>query len=115
MKTLRLTLLMEPEMSVADLAGLFGDFTWLSGVHRYIEFKFDNIKMLTGLQLQGICKLLESYEGVQPFKFKMFHLFDDTNQSYSPIRLECWSGEWQVINADTSAQLNKSRNLLTLI
>ena len=116
MKTLRMTVLIEPGVSKAELANMFGSFEEFTITNRYIQFQFNNIKMLTGLQIRGICKLIQNYELTNSvLRFKMLHLFDDRDKSYSPVNIQCWSGEWRVVVTDTGIEVNKSKNLLTLI
>lgn len=111
-----MTILIEPGVSKAELANIFGKFQEFTITNRYIQFQFNNVRMLTGLQVQGICKLLQNYESsTTVLRFKMFHLFDSNDLTYSPVNIQCWSGEWRVVSSDNGIELNKSRNLSTLI
>jgi len=117
MKTLRLSIKLEPDTSVAELANLFGDyftFTPESGGGKYVQFEFKHIRMLTGHSIRGVVRLLEGYEAKKPIAVKMFHLFDDTNKQPAPVFLLFEKDIWQVITTD-GAVMNTSISLLKLI
>lgn len=118
MKSLRLTVLLDNNVSKADLANTFGNFTEINLSNKYLQFKFESTRMLTAMQISPIYKLIESYEKQhgQKLHFKMFHLYDDDDDSYSPISLQCLGGEvWTITSSNSGADLHSSPNLLTLI
>ncbi len=122
MKTLLLTILLEEGMSIADLTNTFGKYTLLRSErgYRYMQFRFSNVKMLTASQLAPVYNLVRTFEGTKPFKFKMFHLHDNNDDSHSPIyiqwlvphRTKC--GIWSMISSTTDATLSSSPNLFAL-
>lgn len=108
---------MEPQTSKAELANTFGDLQEIAKpANQYAQFRFDNIKVLTPVQLMPIYNLLLSYEQRHGLlRFKMFHLYDDNDNTHSPISLQACKGVWAVINSATGIEMNSGVNLLTLL
>src|SRR4051812_8165789 len=122
MKNLRLTVYLNEDTSTADLANTFGQFEIIYPEKpgfdngRYVQFRFDNVRMLTSAQLTHIYNLILTYEkSYGSLKFKMLHLFDDADGSASPIVLHCFRGTWAVVSNVTGNEMQSSTNLLTLI
>ncbi len=117
MKSLRLTILLSPTTSRADLANTFGDFEEITKpVYRYAQWRFESVKMLTAMQLMPIYNLILSYEGRHgELLFKMLHLYDSVDNTYSPISLQQLKGVWSVMSSTTGNTVNTSTNLLLLI
>lgn len=110
-------MLLEPEKSKAELANTFGDLKEITmPVYKWAQFRFDNVRMLTSNQLMPVYNLLLSYEQHHgQLKFKMFHLYDDNDNTYSPISLQAYKGLWAVTSSATGMDMNTSTNLLTLL
>lgn len=118
MKYLKLTIVLEEGHSKADLANIFGEPLEINLTFKYLQFSFQEVKMLTAIQLTPIYNLIASYEKQYGRKllFKMFHLEDTSEQLFSPISIQCFRGEsWAIISSTTDKELASSSNLLTLI
>jgi hypothetical protein len=118
LKYLKLTILQDNSISKAELANTFGAFEPIvteSNVFKYLQFSFENVRMLTAIQLTPVYHLLKAYEKQNgTLQFKMFHLHSDEDGSHSPISLQCLNNTWSVVSL-TAGELQSSPNLLTLI
>jgi hypothetical protein len=114
MKVLKLTILLEPGLSKAALANVFGDYITLGRQHTFIEFTFSSVNMLSARHLKPIHDLLKQFEQEQPLRYKMFYLHDAAASNYSPIAIHCDSGKWFTVSSASGAEMNKSESLFGL-
>jgi len=116
LKTLRLTIYLDNDLSQEELTNTFGDFEEVILDNKYLQFRFDNVRMLSKLQLTPIYNLIEHYEKrTKELRFKMLHLFDDADQTHSPISLQCLRGNWIKYSINEDRETQQSRDLLTLV
>ena len=115
MKTLRLTIALEPGLSKASLKNVFGHYDMFYGKHhRFVQFTFPNVKMISPIQLKPIYALLSTFELKQPLTFKMFHLHDDTDNTFSPTRIMCDEGTWTLESVGNDKIIATGKTLFDL-
>jgi hypothetical protein len=114
MKTLKLTIWLEPGISKAALMNVFGDCVEMASRSRFVQFSFPAVRMLTAIQLRPIHDLVKSFESSNPLKYKMFHLYDDNDNSYAPVSIHCSRGKWFTVSSATLADMNSSDSLFGL-
>jgi len=111
MRALKLTILIDDNTSISSLANTFGNYILLGRKHRFIEFTFTSVSMLSSYSLEPILNLIKTYEKDKPLKYKMFYLNDKSNDTYSPISIHCNDGKWFTVNATTGVEMNHSESL----
>lgn len=114
MKVLKLTILLEPNVSKADLMNVFGHCDILSKRFRFAQFTFPSVRMLTAIQLRPIHDLIKTFENAQPLLYKMLHLYDDNDHSYAPVSIHCSRGKWFTVSSATLMDMNSSDSLFGL-
>ena len=111
MRALKLTILIDENTSISSLANTFGDYVLLGNKCRFIQFTFPSINMLSANHLEPIYNLIKTYEKGKNLYYKMFYLYDETNNTYSPISIHCHKGKWFTVNASTGVEMNYSESL----
>lgn len=115
MKTLRLTIALEPGLSKAALKNVFGNYDMFYGkYHRFVQFTFPQVRMISPIQLKPIHALLSTFELKKPLAFKMFHLHDDRDNTYSPTRVMCDEGLWTLESVTNDKIIASGRSLFDL-
>ena len=109
MRALKLTILVED--NIQSLADVFGNFILLGRKYRFIQFTFKSISMLSTNHLAPVYNLIKSYEQDKILRYKMFYLYDELNDSFSPISIHCNNGKWFTVNASTGVEMNYSDTL----
>lgn len=116
MKNLKLTILKQPGF-VGELMNVFGEAKHvrpLYGNSKFIQFNYPDINLFIKSKVEPIYRLLNSFEETHGLlKLKVFHLFDDKNNSYSHVSFMCVRGIW--IRREYTNEVSESRNLIDLI
>jgi len=116
MRDLKLTVLIEPGVK-SELMNVFGtDFNIVGKNLKYMQYSFPDIKILTAFKLRPIIQLLETFEGENgSLRFKMLHLKDDVDGSYSPVYIQCSRGVWSLVTSNGGVEQKSSDSLFNLI
>lgn len=115
MKELKLTILIEAGVK-SDMMNLFGtDYIIVGDRVKFMQYTFPAVKMLTPFKIAPVLQLLQSYEREKTLHYKMFHLKDDKDSSFSPVYFECIDGQWNVIRSATGDILKTGSDLLNLL
>jgi len=116
MRELKLTISIEPGIK-AELINAFGSSFLIVGKNmKFIQFTFKDVRILSAFKLKPILQLLDTFERAHnQLYFKMLHLKDDIDGSYSTVYFQCLRGEWSVVTSATGKEERSSSSLFNLI
>lgn len=116
MRELKLTVCIEPGMK-GELINAFGsDYKIVGDRMKFIQFSFPSVRILSAFKLKPIVQLLETFEKAHgELYFKMFHLKDDNDGSYSTMYLQSLKGVWTVVTSIGAVEQRSSNSLFNLI
>lgn len=116
MKELKLTILVEPGKKASVINALGSDYIVVGDRVKFMQYTFSDVKMLTPFKLAPLLHLISAYETQNgTMRYKMFHLKDDKDSSYSPVYFECMDAEWSVVSSQSGTTLKSGKDLLNLL